>query len=94
MAGIAGIFRGAHPGVAGGGVVAGIGVRGGGDLRAFDRDGFEPGGVQGLVAVANPPSISRSSAAASWQLYPCLKPPPDRERGARVGDVELVKSFV
>ena len=70
MAGIAGVLRGAHPGVAAGHVVAGIGVRSGDDLRAFDRDGFQPGGVHRIAAQAeaNPPSISRSSAVTSWQL--------------------------
>ena len=51
MPGAGRVFGGAHPGVAGGDGVPGRGVRFGDDLRAFDRDGFQPGGVHGVGGV-------------------------------------------
>ena len=92
MAGTPVFPAGAHPGVAAGaaGRVAGVrGVRGGDDRGALARNLASSRCACRASPVswqAYPPSISRSSAAASWQLYPWVNPPPrtgiSRESGS------------
>ncbi len=78
MAGIGGIFRGAHPGVAAGYGVPGIGVRGGDDLRAFDRDLFQAGGVHGVGGAGGGEPAQHQPVIGGGVLavVPLLQPPP------------------